>query len=91
MSDAVDDGRWLVEPPAADEVRLFIEAGEGTEVTAEVRAALEVLMDELTGAETTGFMLMGGADCLPFSCNGNGPCRRFWIRPCAIQMRRVAA
>jgi hypothetical protein len=34
MSDAVDDGRWLVEPPAADEVRLFIEAGEGTEVTA---------------------------------------------------------
>lgn len=52
-----------------------------------MRAALEVLMDELTGAETTGFMLMGGADCLPFSCNGNGPCRRFWIRPCAIHSK----
>ena len=48
--------RWLIEPPGAGEVRVFIERGEGAEISDEARQALEKLMDELNAAEVAGYM-----------------------------------
>ena len=48
--------RWLREPPGAGEVRVFIERGEGAEISDEARQALEQLMDELNDAEVAGYM-----------------------------------
>jgi hypothetical protein len=48
--------RWLREPPGAGEVRVFIERGEGAEISDEARQALEKLMDELNAAEVAGYM-----------------------------------
>ncbi|MEZ5144603.1 MAG: hypothetical protein R2726_19125 [Acidimicrobiales bacterium] len=78
----------MVEPPGPNEIRLAIDAGEGAEVSPEAHEALERLMGELLGNDTAGFMfsLPGAAPkCVPFSCNGNGPCKVYSVTTCAIK------
>ena len=48
--------RWLREPPGAGEVRVFVECGDGTELSDEARRALEQLTVELSQAEVAGYM-----------------------------------
>ena len=49
------DRAWLLEPPGPREVHLYVESGEGVEVSAEFRQALETLVRELQGTEVEGF------------------------------------
>lgn len=49
------DRRWLVEPVGANDVRVHVETGEGTEISEEARAALDALLDELQTSEVEGF------------------------------------
>lgn len=48
--------QWLREPPGAGEVRVFVECGDGAELSEEARQALEQLMEELSQAEVAGYM-----------------------------------
>ena len=48
---------WLREPPAADEVRVAVECGDGAELSPGARDALEQLMAELHDAEVAGYAL----------------------------------
>jgi hypothetical protein len=58
-AEDVDRSEWLLEPPGAGEVRLVVELGEGAELTPEMQASLEKLMDDLHGAEVAGFAMRG--------------------------------
>jgi len=57
--EAVDRSEWLVAPPAAGEIRLTVELGEGAQLSPEATAALERLMSEIEDAEVSGFMMSG--------------------------------
>jgi hypothetical protein len=80
MGDEVNEGRWLIEPPGPGEIHLAIESGEGAEVSPEAHAALGKLIDLLFGDDTAGFA--SKPQCVPFTCNGNGPCVEFSVTAC---------
>ena len=91
--EAVDRSEWLVAPPAAGEVRLTVELGEGAQLSAEATEALERLVSEIEDAEVTGFMmsglsigLFGGItlnsscgkmDCAKHNCSGVFECSAY--------------
>jgi hypothetical protein len=49
------DRSWLVEPLGANEIRIHVDVGEGVELSDDARAAIDTLLDELTGDEVSGF------------------------------------
>ena len=57
--EAVDRSEWLVAPPAAGEIRLTVELGEGAQLSPEATEALERLVSEIEDAEVSGFMMTG--------------------------------
>jgi hypothetical protein len=68
--------RWLLEPPASREVHLYVDVGRETELTPEVREALNALVRALEGEDVAGFRL--GAGCTGFY---SGPCWSYQICP----------
>jgi hypothetical protein len=55
MPDDATDRSWLVEPIGANEVRILVDVGEGVELSDDARAAIDTLLDELSGDEVSGF------------------------------------
>jgi hypothetical protein len=89
MADQDDtQSRWVVEPPAAGQVKLFFDVGEGVELTPEVLAALNELVDALHGSDVgdvSGFATNKcpalGA-CPDFSCGSYFGCSPLSKTPC---------
>lgn len=75
------DRGWLLEPPGPREVHLYVESGEGVEVSPEIRQALETLVRELQGSEVEGF----AASCPDLSKCRNYECT---LGPCQPQTRQ---
>jgi hypothetical protein len=46
---------WLREPAGAGEIRVYVEGGEGAEMSATTQRALEQLINELHQAEVEGY------------------------------------
>jgi hypothetical protein len=64
MADEDDAPRWLLEPPAANEVHFSFSTGAEVELSDEARRALETLVAELSGNEVEGFAMNFGIwDC----------------------------
>lgn len=80
--------RWLLEPPAAGELHLHVAVGEGTELTPQLRAALEQLMSTLQQADVQGYMATCSPrcpmlqECTNFSCDGYHNCKSLTNFPC---------
>ncbi len=75
MTDEAEDTsvpQWLLEPPEAGEVLLYIASGDGVELSDDARAALETLMQELQTRDVEGFRTGVSCpsydSCLPYSC-----------------------
>jgi hypothetical protein len=86
-SDQNDSTQWLVEPPGAGEVVLYVSAGEGAEVSDAAREALNTLMRELQMSEVEGFALGPPCPdfewCFPYSCT-LANCHPQFHQPCLI-------
>jgi hypothetical protein len=100
QSGPSDDMRWLIEPPESGEIRLYIATGEGLEVTAEVREAIERLISAAQGpADTQGYIgqLPPMASCLPDlscgtlsgGCSPRDRCVKLSQHPCAAEVSCV--
>jgi hypothetical protein len=96
MTSGADDAelsRWLIEPPAAKEIRVSIRIGDEAQLTPEVVAALDQLTKVLeSGGEVSGFCgAFQTKPCAAFStCTGLDPdCPSYTIQcqisPCMIQ------
>ena len=86
-SDQTDSAQWLVEPPGAGEVFLYVAAGEGAEVSDAARAALNTLMRELQRSEVEGFAGEPPCPqfdiCFPYNCT-LANCQPQFHQPCLI-------
>lgn len=84
--EPTEEMRWLLEPPAPGTINLYIAVGEGTELTPEVREAVENLMRALQEAEVRG-QEMGGRPTRAGECGWNcvilGRCAPEYTTPCA--------
>src|SRR5438045_1590585 len=100
QTDSSNDLRWLIEPPESGEVRIYIATGEGMEVTAEVREAIERLLSLTQGsAETEGYVgqLPTTMSCLPDltcttlsgGCSPRDRCVKLTQHPCAAEVSCV--
>jgi hypothetical protein len=56
MPDESTDRSWLVEPIGAKEIRIHVDVGEGVQLSDDARAAIDTLLDEMTGDEVSGYM-----------------------------------
>ena len=56
-----DEMRWLLEPPGAGDVRVFVELGEGAQLSEQAQQALDTLLREIQGAEAQGYSFSWGA------------------------------
>ena len=88
MSDEQqDERRWIVEPPAAGEVALYMAAGDGVTLTAEQEVALSALLrsleladDEVTGhAGVCDQLITTPTNCTKLKC-GKVTCG-LWCQP----------
>jgi hypothetical protein len=86
-SDGASSTQWLVEPPGAGEVFLYVAAGEGVEVTDAARDALNALMTELQRSEVEGFAGEPACPqfdiCFPYNCT-LANCQPQFHQPCFI-------
>jgi hypothetical protein len=88
--DTPDDTKWLVDPPAPNELRLKVDVGEGVELTSSVRDVLERLVLELASDEVSGYADTDPdrppcgdlSRCTAFSCD-LGRCLPLDRYPCA--------
>lgn len=55
-NDSGGSSEWLVEPPAAGEIRVLVELGEGAQLSPEATASLEQLASAINDAEVSGYM-----------------------------------
>ena len=71
VAENQNERRWIVEPPAAGEVSLFLAFGEGVELSPEQEVALSELMRSLEtdDAEVTGHAKCALSTCDHKSCN----------------------
>lgn len=94
-----DEGRaesaWLLEPPRPGEVRLHVAIGDDTQLSPEVRSALEALVGQVHEAEVEGFGVKAPPGCSTLSCPEYGMCSDFscwplgkcgilWKSPCKV-------
>lgn len=91
-----DDRQWLLEPVAPNEVRIHVSLGDGAEVSADLRVALDALVDSLYASEVEGFATdfppcPDLSACEMYFCNKFGRCQpqsRFpcaWEEQCLVQ------
>jgi hypothetical protein len=88
-----ESARWLLDPPAAGEVKVHLAIGDGYEITDEVNAAIEALLQALQTEEVEGFRNCnpkckglsncGGEGQAGFGCMGHGNCTFLDANPCA--------
>jgi hypothetical protein len=84
---AENEGRWLLPPPEPGETRISIATGEGVELSAEARRAIDVLLAEMRSGDVTGFARLGVVpcpwldDCSQYSCTLDR-CQPQYRRPC---------
>jgi hypothetical protein len=85
-----EDRGWLLEPAAADEVRIHVEVGPGSELSPEVRDALDTLMQTLHDDEVAGFAITPEcpdlAACMFYECTPYGKCTLRKL-PCFADIR----
>ena len=85
MADPADNERdWLLEPLGAGEVRVHLDAGDAADVSDDVRAALDALLDELLSSEVEGFAWPSCPElraCGSFTCT-LGKCQPLDRFPC---------
>ena len=72
-SESNQERRWLLEPPEPGMVKFVFELGEGTELSPEVRAALDQLVSAISGREVEGFSHTGPG-CYPSNCPKDNWC-----------------
>jgi hypothetical protein len=85
---AEHDPIWLMEPPEPGEVHVYVKVGEGAELSAGAREALEELIQELQRSETEGFAPLppdcpSFKACMPYSC-GLETCQPQYRNPCLV-------
>jgi hypothetical protein len=88
-----EDLRWLLEPPPPGAGHVHVAVGEGAELTAEVRAALEQLVRALHSQDVQGFGKAGChprcddlANCLGLVCRPLNNCSYLTSTPCAANV-----
>jgi hypothetical protein len=81
--EASDERQWLLEPPAAGEVHLHVELGEGAELDEPQRNAVETLITSLYGSEVSGFAF-GDCTVNPPGCSPLRSCGPEYTSPCRI-------
>lgn len=91
MPDATDDNdrSWLLEPIGSTEARIHVDVGEGAEISAEVRAALDELIEALQTSEVEGFAntCPDLNDCSKYVCQRLGKCNPQTRNPCLWDVR----
>jgi hypothetical protein len=92
------DYTWLLSPPGADEVQLYLAVGDGYEMTAEVREAIDRLLATLQEEDVVGYRKCSPKcpeldDCSAFSCrplnNCGDLCSSLAGIPCAVNVNCV--
>jgi hypothetical protein len=66
--------RWLVEPPASGEITFQMSMGDQAEVTPEVQAAFEQLVQALRGNDVQGFVYDPKCTTKNVTCSPNYAC-----------------
>jgi hypothetical protein len=77
---------WLLAPVGPRDVRVHVDIGEGAEISGELRAALDELMEQLHSSEVEGFASMPTCPdfsrCTDYNCS-LGKCWPQTRAPCA--------
>ena len=85
-----ENWRWLLEPPVAGEVQLRIAVGEGTQLSPQLRAAIDQLVaalyeDEVTGYATTCYPQCPAlTKCPDYICIEHNNCSVLSRGPCLV-------
>jgi hypothetical protein len=96
-SQRPDERRWLVDPPAPNSVHFQIAAGDRVEMTPEIEAAFEHLLEVLSVADVEGYEV-AASDCAGykkgcttniFSCSPRRKCFAEVQQPCLIDYHCV--
>ena len=91
MAEKADNERaWLLEPLGAGEVRVHLDAGDGADVSDDVRAALDTLVQELHASDVEGFAMFPTCPslsrCTYYSCT-LGKCNPLMRNPCLADQK----
>jgi hypothetical protein len=84
--------QWLLEPPAPGTLHLDIAVGEGTELTPEIRAALDNLISALSHTDVAGYSdtcypkCLDLADCTNYGCRRLNNCNPLVSSPCVAEV-----
>jgi hypothetical protein len=71
MADETGTSGWILEPPGEGEVQLHIALGDGIELTPEIRAAIDNLVESLQQVDVAGY-----AKCNP-KCPSLAGCSQY--------------
>jgi hypothetical protein len=88
------DAQWLLSPPGPGEVQIHLAVGEGTQLTPEIRQALERLVSALHGQDVTGYAWANScypkcpdlAGCERVYCGSLHNCRPLDKAPCVANV-----
>lgn len=87
-----NDRAWLLEPLGANETRIHVDIGEGADISDEVRAALDELVEALHASDVEGFMLRETCPdldaCSSYFCQ-LGSCNPESKYPCFVDLKCV--
>jgi hypothetical protein len=84
MPDETEEDRsWLLEPPAAGDMHVHVELGEGVELDESLREALEGVVRAFYQGEVSGFA--GDCSIRPPGCDPYWSCNPQEVSPCLVR------
>jgi hypothetical protein len=78
--------RWLLQPPGPGEIHFYVDVGQDTTLTPEVRQALNDLLRTMEGQDVAGFRLRVSDSCTGYysgPCFSLAACPDYTQDPCA--------